>query len=483
MNLFTFLQFNPRSIATRARHSLRSRSRALGAQFELLESRCLLSVAPPTAGPIISVNPQYSDYYVPALVSRDVAATGGNTLAPTTGLKMPSLPSANSYPLAPMLGLQFQPLGAQEGIGSPAITNGMIDIGGLTANGTQAFPMVPSASGAADHESRAVQDMLSTLKYVPMSGSAESQIQPPAPSSADASSPPSFSSTSPSVSTSALPAMSSPLSSSDGAPSTADDQPSAPGSLLSSPATASPATTPAAAPSSTSGAAPNATSLEGAGREAPQRFAEGGMVSIVRQPVAQASTVDRISMAAIDALLEVPAKVEGAHGRFQAFEISVTREMPLPVAPVPAGIQTKVPLDPANHQTPPVMDSNVHGAWIPSGPAGANLQISLPSDDFSSSAFLPASNLLANDQLPLGVLPHEAIDAAFGELSSEAAGHAISSSAQLDLATATLLAALIGRALWQARIRKAGEQEKRADSRESSSIPPLRLGLDPIVPG
>jgi hypothetical protein len=214
---------------------------------------------------------------------------------------------------------------------------------------------------------------------------------------------------------------------------------------------------PNSAPSSPGSYAPASTSLESTARLPAQRASEGGMVSLVRQPVAQASTVDKLSIAALDALLEIPAKVDGMQGRFQAFEISVTSESPRPAAPLPAGTQASGPFDPAN-QSPPVTDTSLHGAWAPSDSAGAIPQFGLP-PELSSAAFLTAAAPLAQEALPWGELPQEAIDAALGELSSEASDHSFSSSLQLDLATAALLAALIGRALWPARIRKAVHRE------------------------
>jgi hypothetical protein len=184
------------------------------------------------------------------------------------------------------------------------------------------------------------------------------------------------------------------------------------------------------------------------------------MVSLLRQPVAQASTVDKLSIAAIDALLAIPAKVEGVQGRFQAFEISVTTETPLPAAPLPAGAQVNSPVTPAHDKTPRITDPNLHGASIPFDSAGASPQFTLPSIKLSSTTCLTAATPPADDLLPVGGQALEATDAALGELSSEATDNAFGSNLQLDLATATLLAALIGRALWSARTRKVTGQEK-----------------------
>jgi hypothetical protein len=190
------------------------------------------------------------------------------------------------------------------------------------------------------------------------------------------------------------------------------------------------------------------------------------MVSIVRQPVAQVSADDKISVAAIDALLEIPAKVDGMQGRFQAFEISVTTEKPLLVAPPPAGAQIHLPVESTNAITLPATDPNLHGAWIPPDSAGASPPLSLPSLDFPSAPFFTADPPLPDDPLPFAELPHAAIAAVFGELSSAATDNPFSSP-RLDVATATLLAVVIGRALWPARAPIAGEQEKTATSRKA----------------
>jgi hypothetical protein len=195
------------------------------------------------------------------------------------------------------------------------------------------------------------------------------------------------------------------------------------------------------------------------------------MVSLVRQPVAQASTVDKISVAAIDALLEIPAKVDGMQGRFQAFEISVITETSLPGAPPPARAQINLPAESTNAITPPATHSNLHGAWVPSDSTGPIPPLNFSSEVYSSASFASANFLsaaapLAEDALPFAELSHAAFDAVLGELSSEETDNPFSSP-RLDVATATLLAVVIGRALWPARVPKAGGQEKTPNSREA----------------
>jgi len=405
---------------------------------------------------------------------------------------LPSLSSGGQYPGVTLPGRQIQPSPAEGAPSGIVILNGMIDISGASHAG--GIPMAASDGAFKNNEARAVQDMLFSLRYVPSAQSEEISEQPTlapsAPSSAPSvlGSPPSLFSSPPSLPSSSPSLLSSPPSFPNGAPSLPSSSPSFPNSAPSAPSSApslssSPSPSfPSSAPSSSSGYAPASTSLDSIGRQPAQHATEGGMVSLLRQPVAQASTIDKISIAAIDALLEIPAKVDGVQGRFQAFEISVTSETSLPVAPLPTGAQINSPFEPANDKTPPVTDPNLHGAWIPSDSAGAIPQFTLPSVAFSSTAFPTAAAPLAGDSLPFGELSHDAIDAAFSELSSEATDNAFSSSQRLDLAAATLLAALIGRALWPARVPKADGQEKTVNSREPSTRP-ARLRLHWIVPG
>jgi hypothetical protein len=188
------------------------------------------------------------------------------------------------------------------------------------------------------------------------------------------------------------------------------------------------------------------------------------MVSLVRQPVAQASVVDKISSAAIDAFLEIPTKVDGRQGRFQAFEISVTTEKPLPVAPLPAGAQHNLPGVSPQAITPPATDPNLRGAWVPPDFTGAIPPFKLSADEFSTTScssttyFISAAAPFAEESLPSAELPPAVVDAVFGELSSALTDNPVSTP-RLDIAAATLLAIVIGRALWPARVPKAGERE------------------------
>jgi hypothetical protein len=190
------------------------------------------------------------------------------------------------------------------------------------------------------------------------------------------------------------------------------------------------------------------------------------MVSLVHQPVAQSSAASQISVAAIDALLEIPAKVGGMQGRFQAFEISVTIEPPLPFAPPATGAPFQLPVESTNTITPPTTDPNLAGTWAPRDLASSIPPLNFSSEKFSIPPLLTAAAPLPADGLPFAELPHETIDAVFGELSSDETDNPFSSP-RLNIATATLLALVIGRALWPARVPKAGGQEKTANSRDA----------------
>jgi hypothetical protein len=197
------------------------------------------------------------------------------------------------------------------------------------------------------------------------------------------------------------------------------------------------------------------------------------MVTLLRQPIVAHSTVDAISVAAIDALLEVPAKVESVQGRFQAFEISVSNEAPPPVAPPTArGAQINLPFRPADAQAPLSADPNLHSAWAPTNSAGTvaipNLLIAWISP-IPTGATPTADDRLSEEAAPLGDLPINAVDEVF------------SSGPRFDLATAAILAALVGRALWPARPAVGESQEK---SGKSGAPRPhtIRVRLDWFVP-
>jgi hypothetical protein len=185
------------------------------------------------------------------------------------------------------------------------------------------------------------------------------------------------------------------------------------------------------------------------------------MVAILRQPVGQLSTVHKPSIAAIDELLETPAKVEGLQGRFQAFEVSVTRETPMPAATLPRGAQNNVLFESSTAKALPAIDLGFH---FPSDRLDLAESTAIT---FRSPVEAPAAGLVTtpipiqDSLLTPGVLSVEAIDAVIGDLSSEAMHDALSSNFRLELATAALLAALIGRAVWPTRPPQAEGHEKR----------------------
>jgi hypothetical protein len=193
------------------------------------------------------------------------------------------------------------------------------------------------------------------------------------------------------------------------------------------------------------------------------------MVALVRQPVAQVSAVDKISAAAIDALLEMPTKVDGMQGRFQAFEISVTTEAPPYVATPAAGAQNRFPAESDPAVTPPASELTSHGAGSLADPAGEVPPLNLSAADWIAGDLLTAAAVRPEDVAPFTEREQAAIDSVLGELSTEPTGNSFASP-RLDMAAATLLAVIIGRALWQARAPKAAaEKEKTANQDAAAS--------------
>jgi hypothetical protein len=135
MRIRDFFRHNVGSVAKPARSVPR---RILGAYFESLEPRCLLSVAPATVSLIAPDKSQYADFYVAPLV--------------TPG-QVPSSPPAGQQ-------LQLQPV--EQGGSGTAILNGMNGIGGLHNNATPGPQIV--TDGTFEYESRAVLKMLSSLQ-------------------------------------------------------------------------------------------------------------------------------------------------------------------------------------------------------------------------------------------------------------------------------------------------------------------------------
>jgi hypothetical protein len=477
--LDSFLQ-NQRPAAKPAR-ACRSSRRILGAHFESLEPRCLMSVAPPVPIVIELDDAQYANFYVAPLAPR------------------------GQYPSAPQPGQQFQPQPAKDAASGIAILSGMSNFGGLSFNRGQAIPNA-TTDGLFNYESRAVQEMLQSLKYVPPSPSEEIYQQPTLVPSTLIIAPtfptiaPPLSGKSPS-SLDGAPSLSSPPSlpiskpsASSNPPSLPIHKPSAPSSWPSSPPTtaSSPSSAPSILrrePSTSSNNAPTSVRSDAPDSPGARHDREGGMVSLVRQPVAQTSADDKISVAAIDALLEIPAKVDGMQGRFQAFEISVTIETPLVVAPPPAGAQVHSPVESTNAITPAATDQNLHGARVPADSGGSIPPHNLSSEEFCGAAFSTAADTVPEDtlpdpvpdhKLPFAELPHAAIDALFGELSSKATDNCFSN-LWLDMAVATLLAFVISRALWPARVSKASGHEKAGNAREAILAPNGARPTRPVI--
>jgi hypothetical protein len=414
MKMSDYFRRNQQTGAKPAIFLRRSQRRVLGAHFESLEPRCLMSVAPPAPIVVEPANLHYVGFYIAPLVPR-----GGG-----------------QFQIAPQPGHQFQFQPFEEAPSGIVIIRDMTDIGPLSSNNSPGITNGVFEQYSNNQESRAVQEMLSSLQYTPASPSADTSQQPTLTPAAPASEPPS--------------------------PRTS---PSLPGYSSSSAALALSVRS-GASPSSSD--TPTSTNTDGLGLQDTQPDSEGGMVSLVRQPVAQTSTFDKISVAAIDALLEIPAKVDGVQGRFQAFEISVTTEAPRPITRPPARSHLHVPAAPPSAVTSPATDLNFHGAWVPPDSAAAIPPPNLSSDDFSiaaiaSAAFFKVAAPLSQSASPFSDWPHAATDTIFGALSADNIENAFSTR-RLDIATATLLAIVIGRALWPAGAPKASHQDQTATS-------------------
>jgi len=283
--MLAFAQSYWRSLAGSLCCLAKARARHVGATFEPLESRCLLSIAPPTI-PIIAAD------YRPAASSDDTGLWSGySDAAPSRELPSPKIAEeegvaagragAGSYPsdgsLRPILpvpsmpdlpydgGPAYEPPADSDSYsslpGGPT-PDDLIDI--TKSSEFQSTPLsVPEPPGQKS-EASDVLDMLAALNYVPGRPQAKE---------------------------SASPGLSSPAASNAGKPRLSD--------------------------------ALGATKNKDASIE--------DSVVLQRRPILAASAEEALSAAAIDALLEMPIKVDSTQSRFQAFEVSAGGDAPLPV--------------------------------------------------------------------------------------------------------------------------------------------------------
>jgi len=140
--MFNLLRQSLHPVAHGNRPAADTRTRPIGAGFECLESRCLLSLAPPAAElivPPIEFPPSILPYHPPG--------DGGH------GGAWPDMPEQHEGP----------PMDWQE----PSSEGGAIDIGDLDNSSPEVL------NGAADREKQAVLDLLLSLSVQPRSAAAE----------------------------------------------------------------------------------------------------------------------------------------------------------------------------------------------------------------------------------------------------------------------------------------------------------------------
>src|SRR5581483_2484836 len=185
MTIFDYFRVLRRlAAAPRAPAARHSRANTLPIRFECLESRCLLSLAPPVATFIDADDLQVSKSSDTALVSRVSSNADGEAYIPIAGQLnsptspayslrptwpdsanyWPGLPTGGQYSGRPLPGTQASPPMSGDLPGSPPL-GGLIEIGPKQSQFTPMAAPEPSFSSKEAHD---VLDMLSTLKYVPV---------------------------------------------------------------------------------------------------------------------------------------------------------------------------------------------------------------------------------------------------------------------------------------------------------------------------
>src|SRR5262245_25701806 len=340
MKLFDFFRSNERAGGASKRRALQAPPRFVRMHVEWLESRSLLSLAPPYASLIATTNEQPNNYGDSAYISPISAGLYSSPWSEMAGRL--SLPTGPAYSL-PSTGsdLNFSSPGqSSDGLfyikptvsqAEPLLTDNASGYGGIILNSgnnfgglAQSQGNLSAASGGyySNNAAGEVQQMLSLLRYVPFSAvPAEQSQRPVIVNAADnfalasdsvtfsasvdtialASSgltPPAATDVEAPVSTNVTPPVSTGLS----APASTDI--SAPPTTV----TTAPASTGITAPASSGTSAAGSTSLtaatstgttatasttsESTAQSSALHAAEGGMVTLLRQPIAAHSTVD-----------------------------------------------------------------------------------------------------------------------------------------------------------------------------------------------
>jgi hypothetical protein len=381
--MFALFQSYWRRIAGRVRTAPQLRARHVGICFESLESRCLLSLAPPTI-------PLIADGFRPALNSgADSAAWSGDSsdsMANSArsldrGAGAETYPSENlARPISPAPTLPALPYenvpsstppdddsySSSPDSSSPdnPLAGGLIDIG--KSSEFQSSPLNSAELAGPKSETHDVLDMLSTLNYVPSKQATKESVSPSL----------------------------TPLSSTE--------------------------TEPLSSPDALGAAKARATT-------------DDDNIVLQRYPLAESSPETTFSAAAIDALLEIPAKIESVQSAFQAFEVSAEANVPLPV--VPASLER-----PANDFHPPATDIGLTVGGNSALPSTVLSPIAGPSISSAVESTLDAAT--AAIERPLGAIDDLTI---FDR--------------RLDVITATLITALLGRAVWKLSTESADERE------------------------
>src|SRR5262245_32822499 len=193
MKLFDFFRSNERAGGASKRRALQAPPRFVRMHVEWLESRSLLSLAPPYASLIATTNEQPNNYGDSAYISPISAGLYSSPWSEMAGrLSLPtgpaySLPSTGSdlnfsspgqssdglFYIKPTVS-QAEPLLTDNASGyGGIILNGMNNIGGLLQS--QGSPRVITAADHYYNEARLVQDMLSSLRYFPSFGATEAR--------------------------------------------------------------------------------------------------------------------------------------------------------------------------------------------------------------------------------------------------------------------------------------------------------------------
>jgi hypothetical protein len=108
--------------------------------------------------------------------------------------------------------------------------------------------------------------------------------------------------------------------------------------------------------------------------------AEGGMVALLRDVVVKQSIAAEPAAVNIDSLLGVPVRMDSAHGKFQAFEVSTGEDAPPSAAPPAANdATTRPPLRPAMEPIPVTVIEPLPEVLVQGDTAGGIFPISAES--------------------------------------------------------------------------------------------------------